>query len=363
MKQQLDSLMALAEKLTTQSRLKQDFVAPTNYLGMEDEATLGGHGSATAQPLTALGHQQLGDFLGIPKAYYDRLLATDKTVLAGNVNLWLGKRPAAERRMVRTMDGQVRALLSDRYQRIDNYEVAEVALDILGKVPKLNVVSSAVTESRLYIKAVSSDIQLPVPNSRRVGDVVETGVVISNSEVGLGSVSIQPFAHFLVCTNGMVRNKEGLRKAHVGRAIDAGLQGLLSDQTKKLQDAAVLSQVRDVINACFERANFEAFVQRLGEVTAQPIEGDVVAAVEALGPTTFGLTGGERQGVLKHLISGGDLSRYGLINAVTRTAEDVESYDRATELEAIGFKLLEAPAVTWNTIAKAKRVEKVEVVA
>lgn len=353
MKQQLD-LIALAERLTSQNRLKQDFVAPATYLGMHEDATLGGHGTATPQPLTDLGHQQLAEYAGIPKPYYDKLLATDKTILSGNVNLWLSRKPTAERRMVRTLDGNVRALLSDRYQRIDNYEVAEVAMDILSKVRGLNVVSTAVTDSRLYIKAVSSDIQLPVPGSRRVGDLVETGVVISNSEVGLGSVSIQPFAHFLVCTNGMVRNKEGLRKTHVGRQIDAGLQGLLSDHTKKLQDEVVLSQVRDVISACFDRTAFETFLQRLGETTQEHIQGDVVAAVEALGPTTFGLNVQERQGVLRHLIQGGDLSRYGLMNAVTRTAEDIESYDRATELETIGFKLIEAPKTVWNVISSAK---------
>jgi hypothetical protein len=319
---------------------------------MDDDASLRGFGEVL--PANSLGHQQIAEYTGVPKVYYDKLRSTDTAVLARNVNLWLGTKPEGERRMVRTLEGNVRALLSDRYQRIDNYEVAEVALDILGRVPKLNIVSTAVTEQRLYIKAVSSDVQLPVPGSRRVGDLVETGVVISNSEVGLGSVSILPFANFLVCTNGMVRNKEGLRAAHVGRRIDTGIEGLLSDQTKRLQDAAVLSKVRDVIQSCFDRANFEAFIAKLGETTQQPIEGDVVAAVEVLGSTTFGLTKGERQSVLHHLIKGGDLSRFGLINAVTRTSEDVEDYDRATELETIGFRLLEAPQSTWSQISKAK---------
>jgi hypothetical protein len=36
--------------------------------------------------------------------------------------------------------------------------------------------------------------------------------------------------------------------------------------------------------------------------------------------------------VLKHLILGGSLTTWGLANAVTRAAQDAESYDRATEL-------------------------------
>jgi hypothetical protein len=303
-------------------------------------------------PANELGHSQIADYTAIPKAYYDKLRASSKPVLAHNVNHWLATK-GTERRMVRTLEGNVRALLSDRYQRIDNYEVAEVALNVLGKVPGLRVVSSAVTESRLYIKAVSEGVREQVAGSRRVGDLVEAGVMVSNSEVGLGSVSIQPYANFLVCLNGMVRNKEGLRAAHVGRRIDSSLEGLLSDQTKRLEDAVVLRKVQDIIAHAFDRVAFRRFIDQLESTVNQPIAGDVNAAVEALGPS-IGITQGERQSVLRHLIEGGDLSRYGLMNAVTRTAEDVASYDRATELEAAGFRLIELPKREWDVISNAK---------
>ena len=37
-----------------------------------------------------------------------------------------------------------------------------------------------------------------------VGDAVQAGFVISNSEVGLGSVKIEPLIYRLVCKNGLV---------------------------------------------------------------------------------------------------------------------------------------------------------------
>jgi hypothetical protein len=61
----------------------------------------------------------------------------------------------------------------------------------------------------------------------------------------------------------------------------------------------------------------------------------------------------ERAGVLRSLISGGDLSGYGLINAVTHYSQDVEEYDRATEFEAVGGKLIELPAKEWKELAEA----------
>ena len=48
--------------------------------------------------------------------------------------------------------------------------------------------------------------------------------------------------------------------------------------------------------------------------------------------------------MLQHLIEGGSMTLYGLANAVTRFSQDVESYDRATKLEEIGYKVLTMPA-------------------
>jgi hypothetical protein len=61
----------------------------------------------------------------------------------------------------------------------------------------------------------------------------------------------------------------------------------------------------------------------------------------------------ERSGVLRHLISQGDLSGYGLVNAVTHFSQEPEDYDRATEFEALGGKLIELAAPEWKGLAEA----------
>ena len=49
----------------------------------------------------------------------------------------------------------------------------------------------------------------------------------------------------------------------------------------------------------------------------------------------------------------GDLSGYGLVNAVTHYSQDVEDYDRATEFEALGGKLIELAPTEWKGLAHA----------
>lgn len=67
--------------------------------------------------------------------------------------------------------------------------------------------------------------------------------------------------------------------------------------------------------------------------------------------SVLGLKEAEAASMLDHLIRGGDFTRYGLHNAVTRTAQDLESYDRASELERLGGRIIELPAKDWRTLA------------
>jgi hypothetical protein len=73
-----------------------------------------------------------------------------------------------------------------------------------------------------------------------------------------------------------------------------------------------------------------------------------VPGVVKLASREFGITDSEQTGVLQHLIEGNDLSLYGLSNAVTRHSQDIESYDRATDLEIIGYNLLSMEPRMWT---------------
>jgi hypothetical protein len=54
------------------------------------------------------------------------------------------------------------------------------------------------------------------------------------------------------------------------------------------------------------------------------------------------------------LIRGGDLTQYGLSNAVTQMSQDIEDYDRASDLERMGGQIIELPKSDWHTISIAK---------
>jgi len=185
------SLTELAMELERQSQVRLDYVADTRHLEMTDKGHLVvQNGSEHEFEVSDLAHSQIAQRLDIPARYYNRMKSTAPQLLAANVNEWFHSKP--ERRMVRTLDGSARAFLSDRYRRLDNAELAEAVLPVLSEMGEgIQIVSSELTEKRMYIKAINRRLELEV----KKGDVVQAGITITNSEVGLGSLRVEPLIY------------------------------------------------------------------------------------------------------------------------------------------------------------------------
>ncbi len=350
MKQGLQ-LAEVAQEIQNQAQLKRDFVVNTNLIHMNQDTSLSVATSEKIENFTATAHTlgQIAQRLNIPAKYFQLMQKEAPELLASNVNHWFQHQP--ESRMIRTLQSSARAYLSNKYRRIDNYEIAEGVLPILSEFgDSLFIASIGLTESKMYIKAVNQKMQLDV----KVGDAVQAGVMISNSEIGLGSLRIEPLVFRLSCLNGMIVPEHGLKKYHVGRVfeeIEDSSYEIFSDETKEAEDKALLLKVRDMVKAATSQALFTQIVSKMQESVQQPI-GNPVKAVEILGDK-FSMTLPERSGILTHLIQGGDLSAYGLLNAVTRTSQDLDDYDRATTFEVLGSQILSLPPSTWKEIALA----------
>jgi hypothetical protein len=120
-----------------------------------------------------------------------------------------------------------------------------------------------------------------------VGDVIEAGIDIANSEVGLRSVQVTPITYRLVCTNGMRawRSEAALRMRHVG-------------DPNRLHE-----QLRDAVPIAFAEARGDiARWQRATEVLVD----NALEEVESL--RLLGLSSGEVQAVGRELaVSAGRL--------------------------------------------------------
>lgn len=343
------SLQGLIEELQIRQEAKVDYIAPSPTLELQrgNELVMHTDNGPEGFKVSELAHKQIGARLEIPAKYYQKMRDSDEDLLMENVNHWLEHR--SENRMLRTMNSRLTAFLSDRYKRIENEEIAETVLPVLLDQDGVEIASCCITDTRMYIKAVFTKLEAEV----KVGDVVQSGVTISNSEVGLGSAKISPFINRLVCMNGLEINDMKFAAKHIGARADSSesVYELLTDETKQADDRAILLKCRDVVSASFDEVRFQETVRKMRDSTQEYIESPV-EAVKVL-TKKASLTEFESNKVLKHLIEGADLSRYGLMNAVTRTSQDIESYDRATEFEQLGGNVLMMPQKDFNEIRLA----------
>lgn len=304
-------------------------------------------------PLTIsdLAHGQLATWAKIPKRqYYDRLREEHPALLAHNLTYFFNNTPA--NRMVRCLrpemqsDGTyvpslttARGFLSDRYQRIDH-------LDVLGasEAPLVEsgykITEATITDRRLYLKAViERDYQL-----RKVGEWLRRGVTIRNSELAQGAYEVAIYVLVLSCMNGMSFEDQRVRKYHVGSAQDTGL---LSEETLIADQRVFLMKGADTIRNFANPDTFEKLWTNLNNAVEAEVEKPIAAS--RFLANKLGMTEDETSAMQERLVAQADSTVWGLTQALTFTAHEIDDYDRQHELELAAGRLLETPAA-WKEL-------------
>lgn len=343
------TLPELADKIQLQTANKVDYVTDTRQLFATASSRLQLKDNEEVQlDINPHCHGQLSQRLKIPKPYYDRLRDEHPDLLGHTLNTFFNREP--KMRMVRALNGVARAFVSNKFRTdIDNYDVANITLPLLGDVPDMNIVSCSITDTRMYIKALFPRLRGEV----KVGDVVQGGIVISNSEVGSGSLRIEPLLYQLICLNGMISGT-AMKKYHVGAAqqYNEEAEAVFSEETRRKMHEALAGQIRDVVKTACDQTDFNKRLDALKAAAGEEL-GDKIPETVTVLSKQLGFTEDEKDNVLKHLIKGADLTKYGLANAVTRTASDIEDYDRATEFERAGGKVIKLSGAAWTVIKEA----------
>lgn len=361
------TLQKIATEIARRATAKEDLIVPVTKMKFElaDEDKDGRRHplmvvSGKDEPLSIKphAHQQLIEYTKIPGDYYKTLLADDPELLITNLNKRI-RRVDENRRLVRILDGKVRAVLSDKYRMFDNEDFADAVLPVLQDL-NLIILSAEITETRLYFKAVDKTIERDIPTGKGalgdgghvIFDTISPIITVSNSEVGAGALQVETGTLTRACTN-LCMFGASMRRYHTGKRAELSddTYALLTDATKRLSDAAIWAQTQDIIRGAFDAEKFNALAKRLGDSAQDKIE-DVEETVKAV-TKKYTLNEGERKGILHHLIQGGDLTKYGLHSAITRASADVEDYDRATFMERLGGDVIDLDKQSWREVTRA----------
>lgn len=302
--------------------------------------------------------------LSIPRDYMRRMRAHGETdngyILDANVNTWLRDEPDKKWlvRGFRTDDpdepGLARALLSDRFSIVDNYDVLLAALAAIKEVGvEVNISSADLTERQMRVCISAPEVAVMAPDllgnyrspysgkSGKDVPVVFAGFVIGNSETGGGAFTLTPRITFKVCDNGMTMTKDAMRQVHLGSALAEG-PVRWSDATLNKNVELVKAQTADAVRAFLDRSYLENAVATIDSEAHTPID-NPVETIERVSKK-FRFSDTEQAAILDCFIKSGDVTSGGVMQAVTAVAQIIENPDRAADLEDCALDVLHAVA-------------------
>ncbi len=358
------SIRELAAQLVSIKDTSKDFLVPVSEIEAYPDERNGGvrinldknvtrhHVGPLNFALNNWSHGQLAEYADVPSAYYRRINAENPSLLAENINHGLSK-VKDQTRMIRT-SGQiptVRALVSDKYKRMDSFDMLEAILPMFQE-QGLELHEGSVTDRNFYLKVLSPKLKGEV----KVGDPIQYGFSISNSDVGSGSRSISEFFSRLVCTNGMIGQVVS-REFHMGKRLSN--EDFFSQNTRDVSDTASYLQMKDTIAGLLSESNFEKRLEVMKEAAGLEIKSKDIPGVIELTLEKVGYHASDelKNSFLAQLASGNEgagLTKWGLVNSLTAIAkDDAIDYEETIALQKAAGRVLELPRRVWEEIAKA----------
>lgn len=374
----------LVDMLKAQSDVRYDVVVPASQIKMigGDLIVKGGAARVTDDGVTTadarlvptpIFDEGISHRFDIPLKYVRTMrgrVATDieeapadvaPTLLDENVNYWLDANPN-KRHLVRAFrtdnadePGIARALLSDRYRTIDNYDVlmatlagvraagVEVDIDGADLSDRRMSVRLSCPEVTAYADEILGGYRSPFTGETGSDNpTVFAGLVIKNSETGGGAFTIVPRLVVQVCSNGLQMTKDAMRAIHLGGKLDDGIVRW-SDDTQQHELSLVTSKARDAVATFLDVDYMRTKIQELQELAGVEVTkpADTIQRVSK----KVGWSETEQDEILSHFIRGGQTTALGMAQAVTAYAQTVESIDRQDELETTAILAAELAAV------------------
>ncbi len=360
------SLPGLVAELERQKATKFDFVADTRTVAVEPPPANG--------PLLLTARDvQTREFLVQPQVMSDRAitqigervepkipgrfardLATTHPAIAANlINQMLTADPS--RCLFRCLDGRVRAVLSSKYRIFDDLDIAFGALQVI-KDNNGTVLECTASDSRFEIKFTALHMVEHIQEERSGGQGAEkhlrrttldpnqfkhlgVGAVtpfvkVWHSSVGEGGLGISFGLLRLACLNGAIA-EQAMNQVHLGSAQEVGRY---TEETVSADSKAIMLKARDLIAGSLNPANFARIVGIAKKAASDTIAAPSMAVNNLV--ENASLTESAKEAILAHFLRDYDSNRYGLSQAISRAAQDLDDPESASNLESLAGRVL-----------------------
>lgn len=232
-------------------------------------------------------------------------------------------------------DGTLRAMLTDRYAIVDNVWYLEHLTNVFADYAEQPFFDYFSSDG----DTLHGNLRIPGIEAKRSDSEFGGMLFIGNCEIGTARISIAPAVWRQICTNGMMGWAPGLKWTKVHRG-DIDLGGLASSITAQI--ATAIPQITSGLEA-IDAAHSHTLVA--GVKMSQ-----LIAQVAEEFKMTTGPNGQARQMVAEFTAhEQGFRSLYGVVNAITRIAQNQEPAERL-RLEETAGELLRLNDKGWNRL-------------
>jgi hypothetical protein len=280
---------------------------------------------------------QVAERAGIPGIYVNRLLEKPygRQLLVENLTTIFDEEEN-QKFLVRSVDTQVRGILSDSFRRMDSGPILEAfaeAIHGVGAVP----IEGIGGDLRWAVKAILPMVFQPATKKGNE-ELIAFGVQLSNSDFGRGALGLNAFMTRIVCTN-YATLQQVLRQVHLGRRLGDEIE--FSQETYEADTKTQVLAVRDMVKDALAPAKINALVGRIGEALDTRID---TKSVWGELPK-FGLLKGEVDKI-RETFTNGDVEQLPPGNTQARLANAISWFaksalpERRLELEQIAGQVL-----------------------
>ena len=362
------TLENILRQISEQASRKADYIAPTDQIqvvtrdGNTNIVMEANKGMPTQQFVTnEVAFNQLASNCDLDVRTARRLRDNENysREFDNLVNKILVNEP--KNKMLRTFDGEqplVRAIVSDKFKTFDNVDLVQAALpQLMESEAQWKIVNGTVTDQRLYMR-LKSEVQVAEP---ALGDRMANGLMLRNSEVGMGSVEAMQMVFTLACLNGMTSANK-TRHTHVTTARGTDEWSLLTSEAKDADNHALQLKLRDVVASYTSRESFDQTVEQMrlahgdivenGLANPSAVIDSVVQVLKLPKKSGADVMAGLMQTIQQAGYTNKPVTRAALVNAVTAVGHHVDP-DSQDEWHSHGRTLLELPRNQWETIARA----------
>lgn len=343
------SITGAIAQIETTGSLLDDYVVPTAGIKFINDPDMDQTGVKVFTPdfetersfysLHPNAIRQIGERFGVPAGFLASLIGGSEWQRELSVRIMddHAHNAARERALLRTVDGQLRGFLSDRYRRLNSMEIFTAFLTAAQQFKSV-LVDAHAGETRGFLEVINpSIVEFDTPQNGR--NYAVFGARIRTSDFGDGALSVSTFMLNVRCLNGLVGENQ-LNERHLGGRIPDNI--MISDDTMRKETAAKAGLVRDIMSTIYHPDNVHKMIGKIENASARTI--DVPTEIERL--PKLGLTIGESKLVGNVLMNNdpndgliGSPTMWKLVNAMTAVARDSKP-ERKRDLEEIAGSML-----------------------